>query len=38
MEFIIDNWYMFVIAVCIIAGIILAVMKFCKQSNKEKYD
>lgn len=38
MEFIIDNWYMFVIAVCVIAGIILAVMKFCKQSNKEKYD
>lgn len=38
MDFIIENWYMFVIAICVIAAIIFAVVKFCKKSGKEKYE
>lgn len=38
MEFLIENWYLIVIGICIIAVAILAFIKFTKSSNNEKYE
>lgn len=38
MEFLIENWYLIVIGICIVAVAILAFIKFTKSSNNEKYE
>ena len=38
MNFILENWYMIVVGVCLIAAIIFAVVKFSKLSDTQKYE
>lgn len=38
MNFILENWYMIVAGVCLIAAIIFAVVKFSKLSDTQKYE
>lgn len=38
MEFVTENWYIIVAGICVIAAIVIAIVKFGKLSSNEKYE
>lgn len=38
MNFILENWYIIVAAICVVAAIIFAVVRFSKLSGEQKYE